>query len=264
VPPIGPLPPAWREAVTRDEPDGGPLTSALRRLGFIPVACPVLESAPPAHPAALVESARHLPDYAWLVCASARAVEALRAVHPGPLPGSLRTAAVGTATATALSESGAAAPPIVATVAGADAVWTTLAPLDTWPGRRVLVLTTEGGRQVLIDGLRQAGAIVDAIEAYRMVPRAVPDLRRDWRTGTPDAAVLASPRAVHILADAIGRDALTGLAAIVAIGETTGRALAERAIDCHVAAHASFDETAALLARVRAGVPASAAGERQP
>ena len=84
------------------------------------------------------------------------------------------------------------------------------------------------------------------------------------RTDTPDAAVLASPRAVHILADAIGRDALTGLAAIVAIGETTGRALAERAIDCHVAAHASFDETAALLARVRAGVPASAAGERQP
>jgi uroporphyrinogen-III synthase len=143
-------------------------------------------------------------------------------------------------------------------------LWTTLAPLDTWSGRRVLVLTTEGGRQALIEGLRRAGAIVDAIEAYRLVPRARGDLRRDWSSGAPAAVVFASPRAVHILTEAIGREAIVSLAAVVAIGETTGAALSERAIGCHVAAHASFGETAALLARLRDGAPATASGERRP
>ena len=120
----------------------------------------------------------------------------------------------------------------------------------------------------LIPGLAIAACVLAlpaaAIEAYRMVPRAASDLRRDWRTGAPEAAVFASPRAVHILADAIGPDTFTSLSAIVAIGETTASALAERTIGCHVAAHASFDETAALLARVRAAAPTPASGERRP
>ena len=242
---------AWRVAVTREEIGAGPLTRALRAEGLWPVPCPVFREAAPADPQPLRQAAKRLNTYDWLICASARGVEALRSTGVmAAWPAGIRAAAVGTMTARALVEAGVPAPPIVAETSGADALWPTLAGCETWPGRRVLLLTTSGGRTTLADELRRAGAMVDEVEAYRMVARPVPEIKRDWEQNAPDAAVLASPRTARTLIAAVGPEALGQLRAVVAIGETTAEALKAGGLRCHVAPRATFADAARTLARL--------------
>jgi uroporphyrinogen-III synthase len=238
-----------RVAVTRAEDESGPLGSALRARGLTPVSCPLLEEALLDDQTPLRDAAARLASYDWIVVASTRAVDALGAHRDGPWPRGLRSAAVGVTTARALAALGATPPPIVADTAGAAALWNTLASLDSWPGRRVLILTTPGGRTTLIDALRAAGADADAIDAYRMEARPPERIREDWDQARPDAAVLASPRAAAALVAAIGRDALARLHTIVSIGQTTADRLAELGVPCLVAPEASFDAAADTIAR---------------
>jgi uroporphyrinogen-III synthase len=209
----------------------------------------VLVEAPAADQERLRVAADRLASYDWVVVASVRSVSVLRDIRQDAWPARVRTAAVGRATARALTEAGAVSP-VVARTAGADALWAVLEPLDTWQDRRVLLLTTPGGRTTLIDGLSAAGACVEAVEAYRMIPRDVDRIRQDWTRGAPDAVILASPRAADVLVDAVGREAVTALRAVVAIGETTARRLDELGVACLVAPEASFETAADALARL--------------
>jgi uroporphyrinogen-III synthase len=238
-----------RVAVTRAEDESGPLGSALRARGLIPVSCPLLVEALLDDLTPLRDAAARLDSYDWIVVASTRAVDALSAQRHGPWPHGLRSAAVGLTTARALSALGATPPPIVSDTAGAAALWNTLASLDAWSARRVLALTTPGGRTTLIDALRAAGAEVDAIDAYCMAARPPARIRDDWRRAEPDAAVLSSPRSASALVAAIGRDTLAGLHAVVAIGQTTADRLAELGVACLVAPEASFDAAADTIVR---------------
>jgi len=239
---------AWRVAITRQEAEAGPLSEALRRHGLMPVPCPVLIEVPPVDAGPLERAAMDLAAFDWVVCASARAVRALRQARTAPWPTGVRAAAVGEATAQALDALGATPPPVVGPEAGADALWETLRDLDAWTGRRVLVLTTPGGRTTLIDGLRAAGAAVEPVAAYAMAPRAAADIRQDWARAGADAVVLASPRAAATLVAAIGREPVTALRAVVAIGRTTARELAAQGIACVMAERAAFESVAATLA----------------
>ena len=142
--------------------------------------------------------------------------------------------------------------PIVAEKAGAAALWDRLRAEDTWHGRRVLIATVPGGRQELINGLRAAGAHVDAVDCYAMQARPVADIKRDWHAARPDAALLASPSTVQRLAEAIGVDALRGLRAIVPIGLTTAAALANIGIESLPPETATFEAVVeALVARTK-------------
>lgn len=256
--------PAWRVAVVREESSGGPLASALQRRGLIPVACPVLIEGPPADPGPLAQAAGRLPQYDWVIAASARAVDALGRVLRAPWPAHTQAAAVGTATAAALQGLGVTSPPVVATEAGADALWTALATQDRWPGRRILVLTTAGGRTTLADGLRAAGAAVDAVEAYRMDPRPAVEITRDWEAADADALAIGSPRAVTTLIEAVGLEAVSRLAAAVAIGGTTAAALHARGIPAQVPPDASYESVAETMAQLyaAAGVGRGGAASR--
>jgi uroporphyrinogen-III synthase len=253
-----PHPAAWRVAVVREESPGGPLASALRRRGLIPIACPVLIAGPPPDPGPIAEAAGRLPRYDWVIGASARAVETLGRALRTPWPAGTRAAAVGTATAAAFHAVGVRSPVVVAGEAGAEALWHLLASQDRWPGRRVLVLTTPGGRTTLADGLSAAGAGVDAVEAYRMAPRPAAEIRRDWEAAAADALAIASPRAVSTLIDAVGLEALARLAAAVAIGGTTVAALRARGLRAQVAPDATFESVAEAMAQLWAAGPAPA------
>jgi uroporphyrinogen-III synthase len=216
----------------------------------------VLEEAPPADHGRLADAVAHLDHYAWIVCASVRAVETLGRAWAAPWPSGLRAAAVGARTAAAMERLGSDAP-VVPPVSGSEGLWEVLAQLDAWPGRRVLLLTTPGGRTTLAERLRAAGAQVDSVEAYRMIPRDSADILRDWTAAAAEALVLASPRAALGLLEAVGPDALTSLHAVVAIGETTAGALRPYGIYCHVAPEAAFEsvaDTVARLLQARAGV----------
>ncbi|MEZ5291716.1 MAG: uroporphyrinogen-III synthase [Vicinamibacterales bacterium] len=231
--------------MTRDEGADGALSSALASAGLLPCPCPLLTEAPPADPTPLARAAARLGAYDWIVVASARSVAALR-MAAGAWPRGVRTAAVGAATARALVDAGAAPPPVVGD-GGAEPLWRVLANAAAWPGLDVLVPTTPGGRPFLAEALRGAGARVDLVEAYRMVPRAPEAIRADWRQAAPDAAVVASPRAAAALVHAVGREPLTALRAVVAIGSTTAEALSSLGVPCRVPSAADFPAVARLL-----------------
>jgi uroporphyrinogen-III synthase len=193
-----------------------------------------------------------LHEYAWVICASARAVRALRRGRQAPWPRGLRTAAVGEATAKALVDAGADPPPIVASESGAQALCAHLLEVEQWAGRRVLVPGVEGGRRDLIDGLTAAGAAIDEIEAYRMRVRPDQHIKDAWAEAAPDAAVITSPSVGHALIAALGVPALLNLRALVAIGATTAAALAEYGIHAETPKDTGFEKAARRLADLRA------------
>lgn len=242
----------WRVAITSDDSGLGVPLLDRAAPGLTLVACPVLVEAPPADAARLVMAAAELARYDWVVCASARSVAALRRAHAGPWPEGLRSAAVGTVTAAALLELGAAPPPVTAVPAGADALWAALERLDAWPTRRVLVLTTPGGRTTLADRFIAAGAATDVVDAYRMVPRPTDIIRRDWTEAAPNALIVGSPRAARTLADAVGEAALAHLDAVVAIGTTTADAVSALGVKAVVAPAATFTAALDAVARLQA------------
>lgn len=250
MPPANVVSGAWRVAVTRDEDEHGPLSSALRSEGFQPVPCPVMKQWPSQQGAALESAAASLDTFDWIICSSRRAVSALSDLRTSSWPRAVRTAAVGAATAQALVAAGADPPPVTAEAEGADALWAMLSELE-WTGRRVLVPTVPGGRRVLLDGLRHAGALVTEIEAYRMAPRAGEHIRADWLSAAPDAAVIASPSTATALVEAVGHEVLVALRAIVAIGPTTEAALTAAALPSRLSMRADFGSAASTLAALR-------------
>ena len=239
---------SWRVAVTRDEPADGLLSAALRAASLEVVSCQVMQEFPPTDPSGLDAAARALQSFNWAIFASRRAVDAVRRARRehGAWPTGLHTAAVGSSTASALIDAGANPPPIVADEAGADALWSELRTRD-WHGVRVLLPVVVGGRQTIIDGLRGAGGDVTVVEAYRMVPRAARVIAEEWRAAAPDAAVLASPSTANALVDAIGRDGLASLAAIIAIGQTTAAAIRARGLHAEIPPAADFAATARFV-----------------
>ena len=220
---------------------------------------------PPLDLSALEIAANSVDSYDWAIFASQRAVDAIARAAMTRLatwPARLRTAAVGLSTAAALTRLGANPPPVVADESGADALWALLKQHD-WHGVRALLPVVSGGRQTIIDGLREAGAEITVVEAYRMEPRAPRDILADWLQAAPQAVVIASPSTAHALVDAIGRDPLASLDAIVAIGPTTAAAIRARGLDAAISPAADFEATARFVKELSlraAGRPTHADG----
>jgi uroporphyrinogen-III synthase len=102
-------------------------------------------------------------------------------------------------------------------------------------GRRVLIPRSDIGRDVLVQGLRESGAEVDAIPFYCNRPPSVDGdrLRADLVAGRLPILTFTSPSTVeHFVAllDAPAR-AACARSIIGAIGNTTGRALREAGLE---------------------------------
>jgi uroporphyrinogen-III synthase len=240
-----------RVAVTRDEPEDGMLTRALREHGLDPVHCPVVAQAPASDPQPLARAAAMLEHYHWLVVASVRAVDALVAARgEGPIPAAVRTAAVGRKTAARLRFHGAAEP-LLPEHAGAQSLIEALQHADSWPGRIVLLpRAAEGGREIA-ESLQGFGAIVDEVIAYRTSAGAPGEIAARWRAVAPEAAVVASPSAARSLVAAVGAPALRALE-LVAIGPTTAAALAELGLTARLPRSPDFECAALLLSEIAA------------
>lgn len=241
--------PAWRVAITRSE-EFDRIRVDLEAHGFAASALPLLIEAAPPDPAALVQAARDLERFDWLVCASVRSVRAIVEARGRPWPPHLRTAAVGPVTAAALVDAGARNP-IHAETFNARALVEALRPLDSWGGRRVLVATTPGGRREIIDGLAAEGAAVTAVEAYAMIPLDAAAIRDAWQRADSDAVILGSASAARHLLAAVGADALEKLKAVVAIGPTTAAELSSAGVRAHQPPQATYAAAIAWLAAFR-------------
>ena len=222
-----------RILVTRSASQTAKLSEGLSALGAIPAEVPVLEIVPPESYAPLDEALRNLDLFDWLILTSTNTLRAVsvRCARFGVDPTRaerLQVAAVGRPTAEAARLFGFK----VAIVPEAQVAESLLAALaETVSGKRVLLPRAAVARDVIPDQLRQAGATVDVVDAYRNVlPQAAPgQLRKAMMEGI-NAATFTSSSSVTHLAEAAR---LAGIAwpfpgvPAVSIGPITSETLRE-------------------------------------
>jgi uroporphyrinogen-III synthase len=218
--------------VTRDESADGPLSRELRSLGLEVLSWRAV-SVTAADPRALDEAVARLASFAWIVFASRHAVAAVLERAPKP-PAQLCVAAVGRATALTLTQRGW---PVHLAPEEGNAGALIAAFASHWQGRgagaRVLYPASSRALPTIAAGLKELGAEVTQVEAYRTDAAAldVAECRAWIERGAIGAVTFASPSAVSELARALGEKDFGRLldhAPPVAIGRSTARELESR------------------------------------
>jgi uroporphyrinogen-III synthase len=240
--------------VTRAESADGPLSRELRSLGLSVLVWPAISITTPDG-TTLRTALAQLGAYSWIIFASRHAVAAVLEHLPGA-PAGLKVAAIGKATAQVLRQRGWAVDliPDEANAASLVATFAARGLADT-PGVRIFYPASSRALPMIAAGLRQLGAEVIQVEAYR-TEGATLDLAdcRAWIARDGIAAVtFASPSAVAELAQALGEEDFERLltqAAPVAIGRTTAQALSARGHPAVVAQAATLQGLAATTHRL--------------
>lgn len=226
-----------RIVTTRDAP--GRLDSMLSALGAEVVHVPLIEVVDTDDPA-FAEALGALAEYDWVVVTSrhgaARVAPALRDTP------SVATAAVGAATAAELrSGIGRLVDVVPERQTAADLV--EAMPVAV-PGCRALAALADRAAPTLVEGLRARGYTVDAVVAYRTLPRRPSDAELD-AVRAADAVVFASGSAAEAWAETCGSETPPH---VIAIGPTT--ADAARASGLGVTAVAADHSIEGLVAEV--------------
>lgn len=227
-----------RVLVTREGGAREPLARKLAQLGADVIYHPVTRTRElglrPLHDALARGGHR------WLVVTSQRAVGPLYVVMTAAGKdarslANLRVAAVGGATASALSALGLRVD--VEGTGGAAALADAILAADPQlAGQKILFPRAANAREELPARLAAAGAIVDAIDVYATEPVPPGDLAAvaaQLREGHVHALVVAAPSQVDALAAALGAGfapTLSMLRAVAAIGPTTAAALAAHGV----------------------------------
>jgi uroporphyrinogen-III synthase/uroporphyrinogen III methyltransferase/synthase len=243
-----------RVLVTRAAHQASKLSDGLRALGAEPVEVPVLEIRPPISFDPLDAALRQLDSYDWLILTSANAARALaeRAAAlriPLAQPVRLKVAAIGEATAEAARKAGLQVALVPEAYVAESLVEGLLARAA---GQRILLARAAVARDVIPDALREAGAEVDVVDAYRNVlPEAAPEqLRRAIADGLDAATFTSSSSATH-LAEAARKAGIEwpfeGVPA-VSIGPITSQTL--RDLGWPPAAEASPSDIPGLVAAI--------------
>ncbi|NIE66204.1 fused uroporphyrinogen-III synthase HemD/membrane protein HemX [Burkholderia sp. Ax-1719] len=215
--------------ITRPAGQSDTLASQLAARGLKPLDFPLIAIAPVRDDAPLREALGALDRYALVVFVSPNAVDRafdcyreISSIWPHALP----VAVVGPASVAALARQGVAAPDhrVISPAGSADeeparfdseslyaALEKTLGE-NAFAGKRVLIVRGDGGREWLADRLREAGAEVEAVAAYR---RIVPEPPIGaWAAvhalleGAPHAWLVTSSEGVRNL-DELAREHLT-------------------------------------------------------
>jgi uroporphyrinogen III methyltransferase / synthase len=230
-----------RVLVTRPAAQAASLVQALRDAGADPVPIPAIRIVPPEDPTALRRAVGAIQRYDWVVFTSSNGVQSFFAevrAQGGDARklGSARVAAIGPATAQRLREFGIE-PDAVPDEYRGEAVFEELARRhpNGMQGVSVLLARAEVAREALPEMLRQAGAHVDVVPAYRTLPASEADhlqLRALIEAGEIDVVTFTSPSTVDSTLAALGDDAARLLAAtaIVSIGPITSEAALRRGL----------------------------------
>jgi uroporphyrinogen-III synthase len=226
--------------VTRPREQAAALAGMIEANGGRALAFPTLEIGPPSDLHAAFAQADRLEEFDLIVFVSPNAVRRgleLIATRRGASawPSRLRVAAVAQGSAQELAGRGFR--DVIAPIEGHDSeALLALDALSRVAGRRVLIVRGEGGRALLGNTLRERGAQVEYLAAYR---RGRPSadarpLREAWQRGEVDAVTVSSG------------EALTNLFGMLGAGEPAAGAAAADALratplfvpHARVAAHA--------------------------
>jgi uroporphyrinogen-III synthase len=187
-----------RILITRSPHQASALAEQLRALGAEPILIPTIELAEPTTFAPLDEALSQLDTFHWLLFTSANAVEAFSKRVGGRLGSTPKIAAIGSATARALRAIGLQVD-LLPAQAVAESLAEELLPharqQDGSPTRFLLV-RAETARDYLPDTLRDAGAEVTIVPAYRTVipTGSIPAIRELFKSREtwPDAITFTS------------------------------------------------------------------------
>lgn len=164
--------------VTRPQPQADEWVARLQALGQPAAALPLLAIEPvPADDPALQAAWAALPATRLVMFVSPNAVASFMAGRPAGWvwPGSLLAGATGPGTVAALRAAGVPEPAIAAprpdaAQFDAETLWQHRLQQEAWAGRRVLVVRATEGRDWLSQTLREHGAEVQPLAAYRRCP----------------------------------------------------------------------------------------------
>ncbi|CAG9267628.1 fused uroporphyrinogen-III synthase HemD/membrane protein HemX [Paraburkholderia caribensis] len=216
--------------LTRPAGQSDALAKTLHDAGVATVDFPLIDIAAADDEAPLRAALASLDRYALVVFVSPNAVDYAFASHDAIWPHALPVGVVGPGSVAALAKHGVEAPAyqVISPGASADdhdgarfdsealyAALETLLGENAFEGKRVLIVRGDGGREWLADRLREAGAEVETVAAYR---RLVPDpsigawsrihtLLSD-ESRTPHAWLVTSSEGVRNLAE-LAHDHLT-------------------------------------------------------
>jgi uroporphyrinogen III methyltransferase/synthase len=236
-----------RVLVTRAEGQADEASALLRAKGAEPVLVPAIVIGPPDDEAAADRAVMSLATYDWVAFTSANGVERTwdilaRSGRDASAFGQARLAAVGPATAAALTRHGLTAQVTAKELRGEGLAKAMLESVSR--SGRVLLLRAQVARDALPDALRANGWAVDIVAVY--ATRAPSDLADALRpllaeggAGRVDAAIFSSSSTVRHVCEALGAPAASLLAplAVVAIGPMTSETA--RSLGVHVDAEAS-------------------------
>ena len=156
-----------RILVTRTREQSSGLAATLRLLGADVREVPTIRIMPPASYAPLDAALANIAAYDVLLVTSANTARVLASRRPLPWPRQPCTVAVGPATAEALRQAGLRVD-VQPAPSVAESVVRELAPSAR--GKRMLLPQAAKARDLLPQALREAGAEVEVVEAYRNEP----------------------------------------------------------------------------------------------
>ena len=244
-----------RIVLTRSVEDCADWARRLEALGFTPVIVPCIDCEFLSEPALAPMLSKRVREADWLVFTSRRGVEAFASLHETPLPGRMKIAAVGKATAAAaetllgridLTGRGATAaaladdiqfalargaPDSEAAAAGAAG------PDRRDPDRqeRLLLVLAENAAGTLERKLGRAGISRSRVNVYRTVPTPPTGGRTLLSSLAADGIFLASPTAVEGFVNRVDVDVAPKL---ITIGPSTSAAVRARGLDVAAEARA--------------------------
>ncbi len=216
-----------RVVITRPEAQSEVLCELLRRAGVIPISFPVITIAPPEPGGALDQAIRRLSQYDWIIFTSVNGVQQFRTRQANILGMSLerlqgipgftgKIAAIGPKTAQVLRQSGIEVH-VMPSEYRAEAILDVIGEVH---GARILLPRADIARAELTVGLRERGAIVDEVAAYRTLPTTPPPLAFEQLQQGVDVVTFTSSSTVrHFVA--LTRGINYGDPAIACIGPVT-------------------------------------------
>jgi len=246
-----------RVVVTRARAQSSSLVARLRELGADVVELPTIAVVDPEDGGAgLREAAGGLSSYDWVAFTSANAVERfLPLLRDARSFGPVRIAAIGTGTASALAHHNLAAD-LVPERFVAESLLEALLALGDPPGR-LLLPRAAGGRDVVPDGLRRRGWVVDVVEAYRTTT-PVPSEELAQAVSGADAVTFTSSSTVTGYLAAVGHQVPP---VVACIGPVTAATARDAGLEVAVVAE---EHTVAGLVRALADALAGPAGGAAP
>ena len=207
-----------RVVVTRPAAQAPELSRLLEERGAVALECPLIRIADPVDPAPLRQAALDAHTYDWLMLTSVNGVQRfwgalVAAGRDARALGDAKIACIGPATAAALEAYGLRADLVPETYV-AESLLAATADDRTVAGLRILIPRAAVARELLPEELRERGAHVDVVEAYRSLPDedGAARLRALMDAGEADVVTFTASSTVDAFVEAVGAD-LRGAAA---------------------------------------------------